>query len=374
MAEFDENMEEEQEQEEVKQPFYKNIFFYVGLIVFVFIFTCMGTVIIHSSSKAMQSNQYKNKIVERPKTSANISKMKILPYMPTIKAGEKFKFEITRELNMTGTLKDVSILVKLPSSIPGRQRIENVEISPAPNQIVDKDDGRYAEIFMPQNNMTLTIKGTGVVKTYNLANAQKGDKNIDGALTEEEKENYLSEEDGIELSSRYINKLASERIPTATNDLDTAKNVFDFVVNHMRYDVADLNANKGAVNALHSHTGVSQEFADSFVALCRAKKVPARIVKGFEIPFKDNKNKEISKYVWAEVYSPKYGWVTFDPTNEISDTLRMEAKKAKVTAFDLLSVLYKNKSYVIYEPSVETVNYQGDGNIKSKNMSIKFSK
>ena len=65
----------------------------------------------------------------------------------------------------------------------------------------------------------------------------------------------------------------------------------------------------GALYAAKTKTGECSEYADLFVALCRAKKIPARTVSGYV------KEEALApKHAWTEVYLRKYGWVPFDPT------------------------------------------------------------
>jgi transglutaminase-like putative cysteine protease len=66
----------------------------------------------------------------------------------------------------------------------------------------------------------------------------------------------------------------------------------------------------GAVKAAQQKKGDCSEYSDLFVALCRAKNIPARVATGYTVRFD-----EISpKHHWAEVYLKKYGWVPFDPS------------------------------------------------------------
>ncbi|MBU6453370.1 MAG: hypothetical protein KGS72_16435 [Cyanobacteria bacterium REEB67] len=77
---------------------------------------------------------------------------------------------------------------------------------------------------------------------------------------------------------------------------------------------ADLNR-----FVFQTKVGNCRDFATTFVLLCRAQGIPARIVVGF-LPGELNKKtgyREIrgkDTHVWAEVYIPYWNWVPFDPT------------------------------------------------------------
>lgn len=361
--------------EEEKKYFNLSVSTWIAIGICGVIFLFLGIILFNSGIQTYKANNHVEIFVERPRPKHPFAAMKILPKMPMIKAGERFKFEIGREVYFSEGMKNVHLLVKIPTDITNRQKIYNLKISPTPRRIVDKADGKYAEIFLqnPAGAVHVSIKGEAAVRTYNLENAKKVNKNIDGVLSNEDKKYYLREEVGIETKSRYISNLAKE-IPTATNDVDTVKFIFDYIFENMFYDRDEINKDKGALAALHSGRGVCEEFSKAFVALCRAKKIPARIVIGFDIPFTDNKKDVYPGHVWTEVYLTKYGWVTFDPTNEIPQDNRKKAENLRIYPYDLLYGIIQYKNYLIADVKMVTAKYEGEGSISSKNLGIKFSK
>lgn len=68
---------------------------------------------------------------------------------------------------------------------------------------------------------------------------------------------------------------------------------------------------------LERKLGNSQDFASTFVVLCRSIGLPARLVSGYGIG-KTNKVSGVREvrtndlHFWAEVFIPEYGWVPFD--------------------------------------------------------------
>ncbi|MEX0613608.1 MAG: 7TM domain-containing protein, partial [Pirellulales bacterium] len=71
--------------------------------------------------------------------------------------------------------------------------------------------------------------------------------------------------------------------------------------------------------ALTTKQGTTVARARTMVTLCRALRIPARLVAGFEIRMGAN----IQPHVWAEVFQNQ-AWVPFDPTNGWSMTLPMD--------------------------------------------------
>ena len=78
----------------------------------------------------------------------------------------------------------------------------------------------------------------------------------------------------------------------------------------MEYSILGRNS-FGAVKAAQLGKGDCTEYSDLFVALCRARNIPARVISGYIVGFGENS----TKHNWAEVYLQQFGWVPFDPSN-----------------------------------------------------------
>lgn len=99
------------------------------------------------------------------------------------------------------------------------------------------------------------------------------------------------------------------------------------ILHHLRkgyvYSLQPIDAGKkeNLVDAFLFQTkkGDCKAFASSFVMLCRAVDIPARFVVGylpgdFDPVTGATHVKRKHSHAWAEVYTPPYGWVPFDPT------------------------------------------------------------
>jgi hypothetical protein len=65
------------------------------------------------------------------------------------------------------------------------------------------------------------------------------------------------------------------------------------------------------------HAGYCQHFAGATALLLRMGGVPARVVAGFSPGSRDGAThviRDLDAHSWVEVYFPRLGWVTFDPT------------------------------------------------------------
>ncbi|MBA3663945.1 MAG: hypothetical protein H0W61_07015 [Bacteroidetes bacterium] len=118
---------------------------------------------------------------------------------------------------------------------------------------------------------------------------------------------YLKDEENFRSKAKSIQQVASGL--TGNNREDIVRAVFNYVVKSLDYHIF-FYQDRGAKQALKDGKGDCTEYSELMITLCRAKKIPARIVMGL-IP---KINGEIGHHNWVEVFFPQYGWVAFDPT------------------------------------------------------------
>lgn len=345
-----------------------------GLIITILILVGFSFILFYGL--IAKNKKYQDIVIERPAPTNRVEELKIIPNFSPFKAGERFKFDISRDIFVEGNLSEVVLSFKIPESIPYRQKIDNLVIVPTPEKIAKEEDGTYAyvRIFKPQGSIQVHIAGFATVESYTAEKAAKIGKNIDGELSEEEKEKYLSPEKNIESNSEIIKTASAKYIPRATNELDTVKNIFDYVVALLRYDEKNVGKARGAMTALRQKSGACIEFADLMVALCRTKGIPARVQYGFDIPFQDLQRLSNNGHAWVEVYFPEYGWVMFDPTNKLSSNTIAKANALKITPYEFFAFAFQNRLYLIVDTNEIHMHYKGEGNIESENLHVKFLK
>ncbi|MFD3158672.1 cell wall-binding repeat-containing protein [Haloimpatiens sp. FM7330] len=126
---------------------------------------------------------------------------------------------------------------------------------------------------------------------------------------------YTSPEKKIESNNSSIISKSKEVVGSENNPYMKAKKIFEYVNTTLSYDIWE--GNKGALNALKTKAGVCEDYADLFVAMCRAQRIPARVVYGYWIQ-DDSLDKPllVNSYghAWAEFYIPEYGWIVVEPT------------------------------------------------------------
>jgi len=88
-----------------------------------------------------------------------------------------------------------------------------------------------------------------------------------------------------------------------------------------RYLPASTTVTTRAAEALALRSGVCQDFAQVFNAACRSLGLAARYVSGYLLTYPPEGQPKLvgadASHAWVSVWSPEWGWVDFDPTNNI---------------------------------------------------------
>ena len=217
------------------------------------------------------------------------------------------ELDLSYDLSVPGETFRISFVVILPETIPGRQSVLGIKYSPKPTRIFNKNGNRYAEfVFIkPDRQEKVEIHIKAELLRYDLLTAreQAGKDRYE----ETELKDFLKHEKYTEKDHAEIQQIA-ESIDGQTQ-IDIVKNIYNYVIENMEYTTHN-DKDWGAVKALQFKKGDCTEYSDLFVALCRAKKIPARFAAGYTVRF-DNIS---PKHNWAEVFLQDYGWVPFDPS------------------------------------------------------------
>lgn len=131
-------------------------------------------------------------------------------------------------------------------------------------------------------------------------------------LAEAERRLYLADGPKYRLGSLPVRSAAAEIAPGARGSQAMVGGVFDYLVDHLTYsrdgtwDPADAVLERG--------TGSCSEYVFAFIALCRAKGIPARYVGGSARRTGSSLHVDRVWHRWAEAFVDGIGWQPFDPT------------------------------------------------------------
>jgi transglutaminase-like putative cysteine protease len=235
------------------------------------------------------------------------------------------KFRIT---GRQGTEK-VVLTAPVPKSIEGRQKIVQVKCSPKPEREWEEKGVKFARFVLnnPAGLQLVTMDVEAELYRYDLGIASKRRR---GELeSKDQLKAWLKAEKFLEVDAKEIQQAA--RSIGGADEIDKIRNIMAFVHAKVRYSGFDPE-DHGATWALKNGRGDCTEFCDLFVALCRAKDIPARIWDGYLID--EIAPGDTAKHSRVEVYTRKYGWVPFDPLHVARKNATFEALKPVYVFFD----------------------------------------
>ena len=255
------------------------------------------------------------------------------------------EFELSYDFSVQGETRKIDFTALVPKSIPGRQNILSVSYSPKPSRIFDENGNRYARFIFdkPEKQEKVKISVKAELFRYDLFTARKN-RRQDSAGADEYRD-FLRHEKYIEKDHRRIQEIA-EGIEGET-EIEVVKNIYDYVLDNMEYSTLGKK-DWGAVKAVQLGKGDCTEYSDLFVALCRAKNIPARVESGYTVGFSPT----TTRHNWAEVYLQEYGWVPFDPsTGDVRNAI------IRGKAFSNLPPVYIYLSHVRNDPVLGKYNF-----------------
>lgn len=223
----------------------------------------------------------------------------------TTLASNTAEFSLIYDFTVPGNTTKIKFTVVVPRTIPDRQRV-TTRYTPKPAKIFSKNGNKYAEFLFinPKKQCRIEINLKAEIFRYDLSTAKttQGKKLFKGPCFE----NFLKDEKHIEKNSPKIQQIAKKI--TGQNDLELVENIYNYVVDNIEYGGYNPDA-VGAVRTIEQRRGDCTEYSYLFVALCRAKNIPAKVISGYTTKFGVT-----PKHNWVEVYLSEYGWVPFDPT------------------------------------------------------------
>lgn len=200
-------------------------------------------------------------------------------------------------------LKSVITEIALPPDT-NYQKVFLQTLMPLPLNVTTDKDGNWLAKYMLGSQQTLDIVATGSAQLF-LTPA----KDISNFRTSQ----YLTSQKYWQTENPEIVKLAQK--------YKTPKEIFNFVVNKLKYNYERVKQNPqrlGALTALAKpDQAICMEFTDLFIAISRAAGIPAREVDGFAFTTNERLRplslKKDILHAWPEYFDGEK-WIQVDPT------------------------------------------------------------
>ena len=246
-----------------------------------------------------------------------------------------------------------------------KQKVYVKSVDPKPvYEGIDKDGSSYFYFFLlPAQKLTVKAE----VEILTKANEVNFDRS--GMLKDfaPDLDKYVTKEQYWQIDNPIVKAKAKELIKTEDTVFTNAKRVYDYIVSTFEYSQEKLAKNErlGAVEALKNPKYVvCQEYADAYIAILRAGDIPAREYYGMTDAEELTSSEKNLLHAWTEVYIPKYGWLTVDPTWGESG---VEFGKL---AFDHLAINFDTGSDEAYAVVMKNNNPYDMGTIYEKNVKL----
>jgi len=101
--------------------------------------------------------------------------------------------------------------------------------------------------------------------------------------------------------------------------IETLHEIMLAIADAVAYSPGETHVHTTGAEALEQGSGVCQDHAHIFCAVCRRLGVPARYVSGYMAPGSGHEGHAAS-HAWAEAFVDYLGWIGFDPTNRACAT------------------------------------------------------
>lgn len=207
------------------------------------------------------------------------------------------------------------------------QRVKEEEFSLEPVEIKNGEMANRTGVFEINNLPAGAVEAITISYEIEVSPLTADLNALHNQDLELNKDKYLSPSPKIEADHGDIVARAREVTRNGEGTLDKAQRIYRFVLEHMDYDVTSPYRNQGALTALQKASGVCEDYAALFTALCRASGIPARQVNGFTDPQGTGEVWNLSggedfslrgyRHSWAEFYVEGLGWLPVDPTMDM---------------------------------------------------------
>jgi transglutaminase-like putative cysteine protease len=212
------------------------------------------------------------------------------------------------------------------------EKDEYIKVNPTPDEMITDDFGNmYAHYdlstYKPGRSITVTIEKLYEVEDYNEEISVRSESTVNP-----ENSLFAKPQEKVDSENAEIIAKAKELAYGISSDYKRAKAIFEFVNVNMKYNAGSSQANQGSLAALQSMSGVCEEYATLYAALCRAIEIPCKVVEGFRleqvvdteatsyidpatglnVDVPETYRFNLIPHVWNEIYLDDYGWVPVD--------------------------------------------------------------
>jgi transglutaminase-like putative cysteine protease len=297
----------------------------MGCVVLVFIMVGHLYLNKHSSpsttlppTSQVVSNTYSPTLTQT--TTPTVTASPVHPATPVPVYSNPAVYHVTRTLTLTNSGAPTDMLgVWVPAigTWDSQTGVTPIETTPGPSNTSDESYGSVLYwVFYdePGNGSSIVISDEYTYTCYAIDYEVDPGKISAYDKTSSDYQTFTKSEKYIESDDAGIKDTAEKLQQGKTNPYDTAKSIYNWVMQNLTYQ--EVNGLKGAKFAWANRYGECGDYSALFCALCRADGIPARPVVGrWTTSYTSGASTaDQGWHVWAEFYLPGYGWLPVDPT------------------------------------------------------------
>lgn len=217
----------------------------------------------------------------------------------------QFIVDYSRTFNLRSVAAGSKLRLRAPVPLTG-DYVRDLDVTPfmqtTAKAKIHVSSGRLEVQMLSANDAEVTLGARWSFKSR-LQEPRQGPVHTETAL-------YLSDREGLIVISDRIRALANSLAGTGAPALDTVRAFWEYINNEMisgalHYDQIDFSSPCDWV--LDSGWFDCQLAAALFVALCRARGIPGRVIGGYQLY-----QMHPARHYWAELWLKDRGWVPFD--------------------------------------------------------------
>ncbi len=253
----------------------------------------------------------------------------------TVFAGDKFIQTKSYSFRNDGAREIKGAYIEIfvgQKDVVSYEKDEYVRVYPTPDEMITDEFGNLfahydVSQYKPGRSISISIEKVYEMEDYNETIAVRSE-----STPNDENSAYLKPQEKVDSDDARIIAKAKEITYGLSSDYKRAKAIFEYVNTNMKYSTSATHANKGSISALTTLSGVCEEYATLFAALCRAIEIPTKIIEGYRVDKLVDVEEssyidpttgqtvivpatykyELIPHVWNEIYLDDYGWVPVD--------------------------------------------------------------
>lgn len=230
---------------------------------------------------------------------------------PISKAYETFLpkdvYEVKYQFYSKGKGKKIFIKTYIPESNERQKITQSIEKSSNMNFVIKNENDNKRAIWRTKDKSSFhTVNYSFIFKGKAIQYIIDDDISLNN-IDKKGKNDYLKEEEYLEIYHPKLQKLTKQLSKNSTNLKELITNYFEYVHNIPSAPIRDLTS---ALTTIEQNKASCNGKARLFVALCRAKGIPARLKGGIIL----EETKKRTSHLWSEVLIGGK-WVPFDVLN-----------------------------------------------------------